>query len=340
MRKRRRPIARSIRSGCLAAIASSLRERSCEEGTKGAKGILRTHPKRCDSEGAREDDGMSAGELQRLILGWYRRNGRHELPWRKTLDPYKILVSEVMLQQTQVPRVLEKYQQFLRLFPTVKTLARASPRAVLEAWQGLGYNRRALNLARAAQKIQSEFHGAFPRDPAVLETLPGVGKYTARAVSVFAWNRPEAFIETNIRRVFIHFFFPRQKKVSDDDLLPLIEKALWRKNPRRWYWALMDYGALALKGIPNPNRRSRHYARQSPFLGSGRYARARVLKFLLKRARGATVPELIRWCHGDQLLKQYASAETLSGILRALENERFLQSTDSRWRVRSKTKMV
>lgn len=276
---------------------------------------------------------MTVGELQRLILRWYRRNGRHELPWRKTLLPYKILVSEVMLQQTQVPRVLEKYQPFLRVFPTVAKLANASPRAVLEAWQGLGYNRRALNLARAAQKIQSEFHGVFPRDPAMLETLPGVGKYTSRAVSVFAWNQSETFIETNIRRVFIHFFFPRKKKVSDGDLLPLIEKALWRKDPRRWYWALMDYGALALKGLPNPNRKSAHYARQSRFPGSRRYARAKALEFLLQKRRGARVAEVAARFHGDPFLQNYEEGSVLAGILSELAAEGFLKKHGSRFRV-------
>ncbi|MEK7516265.1 MAG: A/G-specific adenine glycosylase [Patescibacteria group bacterium] len=276
---------------------------------------------------------MTASELQRLILRWYRRNGRRELPWRKTLEPYKILVSEIMLQQTQVPRVLEKYQQFLRVFPTIAKLANASPRAVLETWQGLGYNRRALFLQRAAQKIQSEFHGAFPRDPAMLETLPGVGKYTARAVSVFAWNRPEAFIETNIRRVFIHFFFPRKKKVSDGDLLPLIEKALWRKNPRRWYWALMDYGALALKGLPNPNRKSAHYARQSPFLGSRRYARAKALEFLLERRRGARMQEFVMRFRIDPFLQNYEKEDALAGILSELAAEGFIKKRGDRFRI-------
>lgn len=276
---------------------------------------------------------MTINEFQRLILSWYRRNGRDELPWRKTSDPYKILVSEIMLQQTQVPRVLEKYRQFLRLFPTAKKLAAASPRAVLGAWQGLGYNRRALFLQRAAQKIESEFRGVFPKDTTILETLPGVGKYTARAVSVFAWNRPEVFIETNIRRVFIHGFFPRKNGVSDGDLFPFVEKALWRKNPRQWYWALMDYGALALKGLPNPNRKSAHYARQSRFLGSRRYARAKILDRLLRSPAGLAVPTLVRELRTDPLLTPYAEQDVLTGILHTLEREGFLKRERLRWLV-------
>lgn len=215
--------------------------------------------------------------FRRTILGWYRQHGRHALPWRQTIDPYAIVVSELMLQQTQVDRVLGKYQTFIRRFPTAATLARASTASVIRAWQGLGYNRRALFLQRAARAVVAAGN-RWPETVADLEKLPGIGSYTARAVAAFAYNQPVVTIETNIRRVFIHHFFPKSQQVSDRRLLPLIEQTLDRRNARRWYAALMDYGALALRDLPNPNRRSRHYTRQSPFAGSLRQVRGAIIR--------------------------------------------------------------
>lgn len=267
-------------------------------------------------------------DFQAVILRWYRKHGRHALPWRRTRDPYKILVSEIMLQQTQVERVVPFYKRFLARFPTAKTLARAKTSEVLSLWQGLGYNRRALYLKRAAEKIVSEFYGKVPRDLVSLESLPGVGSYTARAVRVFAWNEPEIFIETNIRRVYIHFFFPRRKKVSDAELRRVIAEALYTKNPRAWYWALMDYGAGALKKIPNPNKKSKYYVRQTRFEGSRRYARAKLLAFLLGR-KMASDRMLADFFKKDQSLKKYHSIE----IAQLLEKEGFIEKRKEYWTV-------
>lgn len=222
--------------------------------------------------------------FRKKVWEYYRRPGR-DFPWRHTREPYAILVSEVMLQQTQVDRVREKYIQFLRLFPNVSALASAKLSDIIRAWSGLGYNRRALYLKRAAIAVMEKFGGTVPRDAAALRSLPGVGDYTAAAVACFASGSPEFFIETNIRSAFIHDFFAGKEKVSDAEILPLVRRALDPKNPREWYFALMDYGAHLKRTVPNPSRRSRHHARQSKFEGSDRQIRGRVLKRLLAVGR-------------------------------------------------------
>lgn len=213
----------------------------------------------------------------------YYRGHKRDLPWRRTKNPYRILVSEMMLQQTQVSRVLIKYPQFVKRFPNFQVLAKSSVRDVLEAWQGLGYNRRALALKRAAEIVVKKYHGALPRDMVLLEVLPGIGKSTAGAILAFAYGIAEPFLETNIRRVFIHFFFRRNKKVHDKEILEIVTAALDRKNPREWYWALMDYGAM-LGALPkNLNQKSAHYAKQSKFAGSDRELRGKILKLLIAK---------------------------------------------------------
>jgi A/G-specific adenine glycosylase len=220
--------------------------------------------------------------FQDIIYRYYQANQR-AMPWRRTHDPYKILVSEIMLQQTQVERVLNKYGEFLSQFPNFKSLARAPWSKVLAAWQGLGYNRRALALKRLAQAVMVDWHGRLPDKEEDLRSLPGIGPATAGAVLAFAFEQPVAFIETNIRRVFLHFFFADQNGVTDREILPLVEATMDRERVRQWYYALMDYGA-GLKGLaPNPNRRSAHYARQSPFDGSNREVRSLILKTLLTK---------------------------------------------------------
>lgn len=217
---------------------------------------------------------------------FYSAHARGHLPWRTTRDPYKILVSEVMLQQTQVDRVLPKYREFMRAFPTLASLAKAPLSQVLFHWQGLGYNRRAKFLHEAAKMIIAA-GGTFPQSPEALEDLPGVGRYTARAVAVFAFNTPEVFIETNIRTVFTHYYFSDHSgTVGDNELLPLIAKDLKRSKmePREFYAALMDYGShLKRQGI-RINNRSRHYTKQSKFEGSLRQVRGAILRELITKA--------------------------------------------------------
>ena len=216
----------------------------------------------------------------RTVRRYYRTHGRHTLPWRMTRNPYRILVSEIMLQQTQVSRVIEKYRLFLRTFPTVQKLADASLADVLKLWSGLGYNRRAKFLHALAREIVTNHRGTFPRTTVELETLPGIGPYTARAVAAFAYNIPDVFIETNIRSVYIHHFFPNKKAVSDKELIPSIKRTLDDKHPREWYWALMDYGSYLKSEGVRVHRKSHHYARQSRFEGSKREVRGMILRAL------------------------------------------------------------
>ena len=216
------------------------------------------------------------------VLDFYQRNGRHSLPWRKTTDPYHILVSEIMLQQTQVSRVMVKYPLFLSAFPDIQSLAKASLTEVLGVWKGMGYNRRAIALRDIAGIIVSGFSGVIPDDETVLSGFPGIGKATASSIVAFAFDRPVVFIETNIRRVYIHCFFSDQAPVSDREILPMVTRTLDCEHPREWYYALMDYGAELGRNIPNPNRRSSHYHRQTAFEGSDRQLRGRVLGLLLR----------------------------------------------------------
>ena len=234
-------------------------------------------------------------ELLRDIKRFYKKEGRAHLPWRQTKNPYKILVSEMMLQQTQVERVIPFYKKFLKEFPAAKALANVPLSEVLRAWQGLGYNRRAKFLHQAAKVVARR---GFPKTVEEIEKLPGVGHYTARAITIFAFNKPEVCIETNIRTVFSHYFYSSvlQKtkitKVSDAELLPLVEEALKKSKmqPRDFYAALMDYGThLKQQGI-KLNSRSKHYTKQSKFEGSRRQKHAAQLRKLL--AHGASEKEL------------------------------------------------
>ena len=240
--------------------------------------------------------------FRRRVLDHHRRHGRR-FPWRQTRDPYRILVSEFMLQQTQTARVLGHFDPFVARFPDVGTLASADRGAVLALWSGLGYNRRAVALHRTAALIAGRFGGEVPSGEQELRSLPGVGPATAGAVRAFGFGLPAVFVETNIRRAVLHELFPGREPVTDRELLPVLERALDRADPRTWYQALMDYGAsLARNGPnpnlpnpnlpnpnrpnpnrPNPNRRSAHYTRQSRFDGSNRQQRGLILRVLAER---------------------------------------------------------
>ena len=225
-------------------------------------------------------------DFRKKIYAHYKNHGR-TLPWRHTSEPYHILVSEIMLQQTQVDRVIDKYNQFIRSFPTIQKLAKAPVDKVLRTWQGLGYNRRALMIHRCAKGIVDDYLGNIPDDPKLLNKLPGIGKNTAASICVFAFHKPLIFIETNIRTVFIHEFFHDRKDITDDELIPLIQQTLDKKNPYKWYSALMDYGAYLKKNFPNPSRKSVHHTKQSRFEGSDRQIRGKTLRLLLSQKKSS-----------------------------------------------------
>ena len=205
-----------------------------------------------------------------------------------------------MLQQTQVERVRTKYPEFIARFPNFRALAAASVSDVVSAWQGMGYNRRALALKRLAEIVVERYGGVLPKDPKILDSLPGIGWATACAIMAFAYGRAFPFIETNIRRVFIHFFFPRTRKVSDAQILVQVAATLDMRNPREWYYALMDYGSYLACTVPNPNRRASQYRRQSPFEGSERQLRGRILAFLAKRGIAVRIDTLARTLGGSR----------------------------------------
>ncbi|MDR4497867.1 MAG: A/G-specific adenine glycosylase [Candidatus Scalindua sp.] len=240
----------------------------------------------------------TVSKFQQEIYSHYQEHGRN-LPWRKTHDPYCIVVSEIMLQQTQVQRVMEKYGKFTRQFPDFSSLARAPLKKVLSEWQGLGYNRRAIALKQIARKVVDEFDGNLPSSVETLTSFPGIGKATAGAVAAFAFYQPVVFIETNIRRVYIHTFFHGWENIKDTEILPMVRNTLDTSNPREWYYALMDYGVMIKEKYENPNRRSAHYNKQSPFEGSNRQIRGMILKLLIRES-SVSENEIVQKIHPDE----------------------------------------
>lgn len=232
------------------------------------------------------DDHIRA--FRRKVLGYYRRHGR-SLPWRKTTDPYRITVSEIMLQQTQVERVIPKYEAWIKRWPSWKKLAEASPRELLSAWSGLGYNRRGLFLGQLAKAVIREHDGVLPIDPKLLLTLPGIGPYTANAILIFAFNRPLVTIDTNIRKVLLHEF-RLPGAISKRELEQLAMRVLPKRNSRDWHNALMDYGSTALPrqiaGIPPVSK-------QSPFKGSLRQIRGEIIRQLTAK-HAVTITHIAR----------------------------------------------
>jgi A/G-specific adenine glycosylase len=233
---------------------------------------------------------MDKAEFRAIIYNNFKKEGR-VFPWRQNTDPWGVLLSEFMLQQTQTGRVVSYWERWMRLWPRPEDLAGASLEDVLREWSGLGYNNRARRLRDCARLITEQHGGTVPRVPEELLTLPGIGPYTAGAIACFAYNYPSVFIETNIRSTVIHFFFEDRLDVPDAALFPILESVLDRKNPRKWYWALMDYGAALKKITANPSRRSAHYTRQSPFQGSFRQTRGLLIRSLVSEGP-ASAPEL------------------------------------------------
>jgi A/G-specific adenine glycosylase len=300
---------------------------------------------------------MTPTRFKNLIYTFYTKNKR-SFPWRETTDPYRVLVSEIMLQQTQTDRVIPKYQAWLKNFPNFKNLAKANLQDVLKLWQGLGYNRRALALKRTSEVVTEKYNGTFPKTYEEILELPGIGPYTAGAILAFAFNIPHPIIETNIRNVFIHHFddlntshkllapkgaalrrASRESRVSlvrtslfpshtspskhgmihDKEILELVTKTLDKENPRDWYYALMDYGAMLKKQFGNANIRSKHYTKQTPFKGSNREIRSAVLRLLTVEPRTEkSILESVRLIYGG-------TNHNIPLILFNLEKEGFIK---------------
>ncbi len=281
-----------------------------------------------------------------------------DLPWRDTRDPYGIWLSEVMLQQTQVARVLTRWPEWLERFPTVEALAGASTSDVLAAWQGMGYNRRALALKSAAEEICRSYGGAFPRDAAALKALPGIGPATAQGIRAFAFDLPGIYLETNVRTVMLHHFFPDAPGVPDRELSPLVEATCPAgegpagdapspfaapqdadDTPRSWYYAMLDYGAYLKKTVPNPSRRSSSYTRQSRFEGSRRQKRAHIVRMLLDAQAGSDAGlSLDDVCAGVNEMERAAGRDAVApsvveSILADLVREGFAVANDDSWSI-------
>jgi len=260
---------------------------------------------------------MTVPQFRKLVWQHAKKQGRHELPWRKHgISAYAVLVSEIMLQQTQVDRVIPYYHSFLKQFPTVRSLANAPLSDVLRVWQGLGYNRRGKMLHETARQIISLYGGKVPRDVHALEGLPGIGPYTARAVLAFAYNEDSVFIETNLRTAVIHHFFPEREKISDAEILTILTKALPKGRAREWYAALMDYGSHLKRSGVRINQQSKTYTKQKAFKGSNREARGAVLKALIDGPQTAHKLHTILGPDRREQMKLALATLVRDGILR------------------------
>ena len=257
--------------------------------------------------------------FQQKIFSFYQQNKR-SLPWRETTDPYKILLSELMLQQTQVSRVVSYYEQWIARWPTLEALASASRAEVLKAWMGLGYNTRAVHLHKAAQKIVAEYEGDVNAAMKQYTEVPGVGRYTAHAVQIFSTNADLVTVDTNIRRIFIaEFHLPED--LSAQELWKIAAQCLPRGRSREWHNALMDYGALQQTAKKTGIR---PVSQQSSFEGSDRQIRAAVLRFLLS---GPSSFEIIHQTLGGEQMR-------LRKILDKMVDEELLVQQDKRYQVR------
>jgi A/G-specific adenine glycosylase len=273
--------------------------------------------------------------LRDAILAWYDARGR-SLPFRGTSDPYAVLVSEVMAQQTQISRVAPAWTAFMATFPTIGDLASASPADVLRAWRGMGYNRRALNLWRTARLVVEEHGGRLPSDRATLERLPGIGPYTARAVAAIAFRAPIGAVDTNVRRVLNRAVGGAIDAFSTGELQQLADAAVPADRPADWTHALMDIGATfcrttrplcadcpavmacryaAGESIDPSPRRTR--GSQSPFKGTSRWLRGRIID-RLREADGAG------WVTFDDEIGSH-DGEVVREALRTLAGEGLLE---------------
>jgi A/G-specific adenine glycosylase len=274
---------------------------------------------------------LSIAEFQDRVYEAGRLYEREGLPWRYIDDPYAVYLSEVMLQQTQVKRVLEYWPRFLDAFPTLDALAAAEPSAVLGLWQGLGYNRRALSLLKCAKECVERFDGMLPTQERDLISLPGIGPSTAAGIISFAHNRSSVYIETNVRTVFIDQFFPEEDEVHDKQIEPLVRESCPQDDARRWYYALLDWGAHIKQTKGNASRRSKSYTRQSKFEGSRRQKRAFVVRELLSH-QGIPVEHMKRSLDAFEVSagREATTQELFDGIVGDLQREGFLRVEDGR----------
>lgn len=250
--------------------------------------------------------------------------GRPLLPWRQTTDPYEIYISEVMLQQTQVARVEKRWPRFLQKFPTLDALAAASNSDVLSEWQGMGYNRRGLSLKKTAEICEREYGGALPQTHEELVKLPGIGPTTAAGIMAFAHQVPGVYLETNVRCVVLHEFFPNVDGVSDRQIKPIVAQTCSKDDPRGWYYAMMDWGTHLKATEVNPSRRASAYHRQTKFDGSRRQKRAFILRTVLENP-GITQTQVARQLNAFEhdAGRDAVDADTCASIIDDLVSDGF-----------------
>lgn len=252
---------------------------------------------------------VKINSFRRMIFRWWATH-RRDLPWRDTDDPYNILISEVMLQQTQVRRVIPKYDEFLYFFPDVYALAHASPARILKAWKGMGYNRRALYLKKTAEVIIGKYHGEFPKSESDLVKLPGLGKYTARAIMVFAFRKNIAMVDTNIRKIITHFFF-KDLPQKEKDVQSVADALMPKGKSWEWHQALMDYGAQ----MRQPRAKSRGGRKKAvPFKDSNRFYRGKIIDLL--RIQSWQEKRLVDHVMGTYYKPRLDVAEIISGLVK------------------------
>jgi A/G-specific adenine glycosylase len=264
--------------------------------------------------------------FRRTLYAYFAEHGR-DLPWRNSSDPYHIVVSEIMLQQTQVDRVIARFETFIATFPTFESLDNAQLADVYAVWQGLGYNRRALALKRIAALVVHEHNGMLPQSTDILATFPGIGRATAASICTYAFNMPAVYVETNIRSVFIHLFFNDRLQVDDAEISALVEQTLDRAHPAKWYSALMDYGTMLKKAHPNPSRKSKTHSVQSPFKGSRRQVRGAIMR-LVSAQPGLTALQLSKHISNN-------STDIITAIAQSLCTEGMLSQTGKRYFIAS-----
>lgn len=255
-------------------------------------------------------------QFRSIIYSFYKQH-RRNFPFRQNITPYNVLVSEIMLQQTQTGRVSQKFMNFVEKFPDFLALSKAPLEDVLKVWQGLGYNRRAIALKKISDIVINDYHGKLPDSIEILKSFPQIGHNTASSILTFAFNNPTVFIETNIRRVYIYFFFHNKYGISDKEIIPFVKKTIDMPNPREWYYALMDYGVILKKSYPDLNKRSVHYRKQAPFKGSNRQIRGNLLKLLIRA-------KMLKKFEIENKFKNI-SPDKLKVILIQLEKEGFIK---------------
>ena len=255
-------------------------------------------------------------EFQKKILTWYHEHQR-DLPWRQTRNPYYIFISEVMSQQTQITRVVPKYETWIETLPTITSLANAPVAQVLQLWSGLGYNRRALNLKKAAEIIDRDFDGKFPQKEEQLLSLPGVGQYTARAILCFAFDQQVAVVDTNVRKVIVTQFLKEESLDNPKTIQAIAEQLVPKRQAYEWNQALMDYAGTVLK------KEKISIPKQSKFIGSHRYYRGQILKVLLAKKQ-VSIKDI-----GVLIKKDYTISEKewLEKLLDELIEEGFIINT-------------